>query len=380
MGLLTVDLNAVIANWRLLGRTVGSCVSAVIKADAYGLGANEVGSALYTEGCRDFFFATLKEAIDSRAYLSLDANCYVLHGVVTGEEHLFSRHKLIPVLSSITAIKVWVEWCWNFKNNNPSLPCVLKIDTGMTRLGLSAIELAEFCSSKGILSRINPVVLMSHLACSDDANHPQNITQLQSFNEAAAMLKKYFPQILLSIANSSGVFLGSDYHKDMVRTGAALYGLHPTKDMDSAIKPVVSLDLPIIRLRVINTKVGVGYGAEHVALEGQVLAVVAGGYADGLHRILGCNGTGYCRGVSVPVVGRISMDAIIFDVTKVPDILSWLTTDASCIPFSVEVINPILNISMLSQKNSSLGYEVLTSLSSGRYQRRYLLGGEERFV
>lgn len=377
MGMLTVSLDAIVANWRTLQSQVGKsvAVSAVIKANAYGLGALRVAPILYDAGCRHFFFATLAEAIAARPSIPLQARCYVFHGVPKNEEALFAEHYLIPVLSSVAAIEQWANW--RNKSAENALPCVIKFDTGMTRLGVSASELESLCREGSCLVKANPVMLMSHLACSDEAQHPQNAVQLKVFQKVSNVFRELFPNAKLSLANSGGIFLGREYHQNLVRPGAALYGLHPTVNMNSPIRAVVSLALEVIQLRAISQSVSVGYGATAQANAGQVLAVASGGYADGLHRLLSVKGEGVCCGVRVPVVGRISMDATTFDVTSVPNIKDYLHQSVVELPLMIEVVNDALNLSFISNRNGNLGYEVLTSLASGRYERRYISSSGE---
>lgn len=369
-GTLTVNVAAVVANWQTVAAHArNSITSAVIKADAYGLGAAHIGPALYRAGCRHFFFATLPEAISAGATLGADSHCYLLGGAPAGAEAELVRHKLQPVLSSLAAIERWLQWRASAGLSAEAAPAAVKFDTGMTRFGLAPEQLAALLDDGARWAALAPTLLMSHLAVADDSRNPQNARQRDGFFALAGRAKQMQPSLLLSLANSCGIYLGRDYHADLVRPGAALYGFNPSPQGVAPVTSVAHLSLPVLAVRALNRPAQVGYGAEHRAAPGQVLAVAAGGYADGLHRILGTHGYGLCRGVPVPVVGRVSMDSTVFDVSAaLPH--GCPLNDAE--PLSIEVMNSdTLTLDALSQRNHALGYEVLTSLRSGRYHRVY---------
>jgi alanine racemase len=230
-------------------------------------------------------------------------------------------------------------------------------------LGLDDSEFDHLLSVTRDNIYLNPVLLMSHLACADESAHPLNHEQLQRFSAAATKIKDRYPKIKTSLANSSGTFLGTAYHLDMVRIGAALYGINPQASFPNPLMPVVSLKLPVLQIRTTEQAESVGYGATAGVTKGARLAVVAGGYADGIHRSLGLSPEGQVDGVDVKAVGRISMDSCVFDITKL-----------SGSPEYIEVINNKLNLDYLMSTNKTLGYEVLTGLGR-RYQRRYIFTG-----
>jgi alanine racemase len=202
---------------------------------------------------------------------------------------------------------------------------------------------------------------MSHLACADECAHPLNKIQLEKFKHIITKTKNYFPHVKVSFANSSGTFLGDEYHFDMVRIGAGLYGINPQPSKPNPLKQTINLKLPILQIRVIESAVNIGYGATASAKTGQRLAVVAGGYADGINRTLGSKPRGTIDNNDVDAIGRISMDSCIFDISA--------CTNAN--PEYIEVINDKLTIDKIALENKSLGYEVLTSLGR-RYRRQYL--------
>jgi len=365
-GRLCIDLRAIAANWRRVCEQLAQPPAAVIKADAYGLGAEPVGKTLYRAGCREFFLATLDEAISARGFLPSDARLYVLGGARPGEEAEFLRWELVPVLSSLDAVERWARVSQKSSNHKLENPrgSAIKIDTGMTRLGLSDDEWRFLRARPELLRACRPRLWMSHLACADEHDHPMNREQQRRFQNYCDQIRSLFPGIRTSLANSSGIFLGPDWHYDLARTGAALYGYDPHWERDPRMTPVVRLELPVLQLRKLAREADIGYGATESRPAGSWLAVAAGGYADGLNRTLGPKAVGSLAGREVPVVGRISMDTTIFDVTGVelsqPPEQSWIS-----------VLDERLTLSRVSRRAGALGYEVLTSLK-GRYQRIYL--------
>ncbi len=362
--MLTIDLNAIQQNWLKLSTASLANVAGVIKANAYSLGAKEIGRALYAAGCREFFLASLDEAIEARSYLPKEAVIYVLGGLRDVDISMLCAHDLIPVLCSAYDVERWLK----FKGRQQlNAAAALKINTGMTRFGLDETGFFELCSDYARLNTINPKLFMSHLACADDSGHQQNIEQFNKFIKAFGQIKKAVPAIRGSLANSSGFFLGRDWHFDLVRPGAALYGINPTPSMVNPMSPVVRLTLPILQIRTLSSSEAIGYGATANLSVGAKVAVVAGGYADGVNRTLGDQPEGILFGHKVKAIGRISMDSMMFDISHVPGSESDLMQE------SVEVIGDILTIDDLMIANKSLGYEVLTSIGS-RYERKYLPG------
>lgn len=363
-GILTIDLSAILANWRCINNQLGGHASAaaVIKANAYGLGAEKVGPMLYGAGCREFFVATFEEALATREYLEPDARIYVLGGVRRGAERMFVQHALSPVLHTVEDIRRWLAIV---KETTLPPPCAVKINTGMTRLGLEVQEWLAFLTAADDLQALSPALVMSHLACAEEPDHPLNHQQLHQFQAVVAATRPLLPAARFSLANSSGVYLGDAWHFDLVRPGAALYGINPQPSKPSPLKPVVHLALPVLQVRELTSNVSIGYGASAQASAPTRLAVAAGGYADGLHRTIGRAGFGMLDQHRVPVVGRISMDATIFDVSA-----ANLEDEDKMI----EVLNNELTVDGWTERTGALGYDILTSLGY-RYQRRYVKDG-----
>lgn len=361
---LTIDLNAIQQNWLKLCALTRSNVAGVIKANAYGLGAAEVGSALYAIGCREFFLASLEEAVAARSYLPGDATIYVLGGLRNVDVvELFAR-KLIPVICSTYDVERWLK----FKTDcGINAAAVLKVNTGMTRFGLDEHDFHLICNDISRLKAINPLMLMSHLACADDVEHQQNYLQLERFLRSFTQIKKNLPAAKASLANSSGIFLGNQWHFDLVRPGAALYGINPVPLKKNPMFPVVRLSLPILQIRRLSAPESIGYGATTSLSASSRVAVVAGGYADGVNRTLGAQPDGMLLGQRVTSVGRTSMDSMIFDISHV------IASDDDLMCSSIEVVGEQYSLDRLMKDNQSLGYEVLTSIGS-RYKREYLPG------
>jgi alanine racemase len=347
---LEIDLGAVVANWRLLVRTAAPALcAAVVKADAYGLGAAPVAKALAACGCRMFFVATLDEAVALRRALGPLPEIAVLNGPLPGTAADFVAFGLIPVLNEPGQIAAW-------KGAGGARPAILHLDTGMARLGLDAREFAAL--------REDPPprawrAVMSHLACADTPEHPLNEEQRARFAAALALL----PGVAASLAASSGIFLGAPYHFDLVRPGAALYGVNPRAGHANPLAPVVRLSAKIVQIREIDRGRPVGYGAAHVMPAPGRVATVAVGYADGWLRSLSDRGCGTLAGKRVPLLGRVSMDLATFDVSAVPAGLAHPGA-------TIELLGDAYGVDAVAADAGTIGYEILTALGA-RYHRRY---------
>ena len=364
---LDIDLGAIRQNYAALGaRAEKAECAAVVKADAYGTGAEPVSRALYAAGCRHFFVATLQEAVNVRAILSDNAPAaaiYVLDGLLPGAEQIYEQHALTPVLGSLEALDDWTAFA---KTQSRPLSTALHIDTGMNRLGLGPDALPQFLRNRqAYLHGLRLELVMSHLACADEPEHPQNRRQLELFRAALAQL----PPVKASLANSAGIFLGPDYHFDLLRPGIALYGGRAVNNVKNPMRGVVCLTSNIAQVRRIKKGDGVGYGASFTAARDSLVATVPVGYADGYLRALGANGHGPTAQVCIgghlaPLCGRVSMDLITIDVTDLP-------AGLAVVGAPVELIGPHVSVDDLADVAGTIGYEILTSLGR-RYARRYL--------
>lgn len=354
---LTIDLGAVRANYRFLrSRLAGASCGAAVKADAYGLGAIPVAKALAAEDCRHFFVAHLDEGIALRAHLPASVDIFVLHGPLPDTELEFVEHRLIPVLNSASQVAGWRQAARIVARR---LPAVVQLDTGMSRLGLSPQEVENWLYDPDFLRGIDLRYLMSHLACAERQDHPMNAAQLETFQA----LRKKLPQCRTSFANSSGIFLGHAYHGDLVRPGAALYGIAPVHGASNPMQPVVTLQARVIQTRVIERGDCVGYGGTYRAAGRRRIATIATGYADGWLRSLSGRGFAQVGGVRVPLVGNVSMDTLALDVTDV----SPERVHAGAFVDLISAAQPVDDVAALA---GTIGYEILTSLGA-RYHRDY---------
>ena len=347
--ILTIDLDALVRNWRLfsdLAEQSGAISGAVIKAQAYGLDVAKIAPALLNADCQTFFVATISEAIEVRAAVGPAPSIHVFCGFLEGTGLDFVEHNLIPVLNSLDQVTAWQDF-------DKTLPCDLHVDTGMARLGLELSDIQQLPND------LNIDIVMSHLVSAEDSDAPINARQLATFKAATLPIKAQ----RRSLANSSGSFLGTDYHFDVLRPGVALYGANPTPNKPNPMKAVIRLQGRILQVRTLKNAQGVGYGSTHQAEAGTKIATLAVGYADGFLRSLSNVGFVYFGEHKANIVGRVSMDLITVDVTNVPQSLINPGQMA-------DLIGPNNPIDDVADKAGTIGYELLTQLGS-RYHRVY---------
>ncbi|KEA07401.1 alanine racemase [Agrobacterium sp. SHOUNA12C] len=364
---LTVDLDALVENWRDMAHRSGRArPSAVVKADAYGLGIEDIGEALYLAGARDFFVATADEGATLRLYAP-DARIFVLSGIWPGMERVFFENDLVPVIASEEQLTFWMSVLSDYGD----YPCALQVDTGFNRLGLpmeDALALADDVSRPASFA---PVLVMSHLACGDDPANPMNRQQLEAFRKVSAA----FEGIEASLANSAGIFLGPEYHFDLTRPGIATYGGEAVPGIANPMRPVATAEARIIQTRFVKAGETVGYGRAMQLTRDSRLAIVSAGYADGYMRSQSSGGVplrqtdlpgghGFIAGHRVPVAGRITMDLTIFDITDLPDNLVRAGD-------YVELFGSNILVDDAARAAGTIGYEMLTSLGL-RHERRYI--------
>lgn len=351
---LRIDLPAIQANWlSLRALHAGGAVAGVVKADGYGLGAAPVARALAAAGCGHFFVAHLAEGMALRAALGPGPMIAVLNGFAPGADE---DAALTPVLNDAGAIAA-------HRARPPGAGAILHLDSGMSRLGLDAGEQAMLAGAPGQLERLTLRFVMTHLACADEPGNPLNAAQAARFAEAAARIAPGVPR---SVANSSGIFLGPGFASDLARPGCALYGINPTPGRPNPMRQVVTLAAPVLQVREIPAGDTVGYGATWTASRPTRIATVAAGYADGYLRALSGRSVGHVAGRAVPLVGRVSMDLLTFDVTDAPEAVPGAL---------VVLIGPGNTPDDLAARAGTIGYEILTSLGA-RYRRDYLPANE----
>jgi alanine racemase len=357
-GILTIDLTAITDNWRTLGREAMPVeCAAVVKGDGYGCGIEPVATALANAGCRTFFVADLSEARRVRA-AAPEAIIYVLNGLFPETPAAFAQAYAQPVINSLAEL---AEWDTFVRAQNWPGGAALHVDTGMNRLGLSPGEAAAV-ATRVQSGQHGITLLMSHLACAEEPDHPLTDTQIRLFRE----MRILFRGIPASIANSSGIFLGSSAHCDLVRPGAALFGVNPTPGKPNPMRPVVDLKARIAQIRVVGKGETVGYNATWTAKRQSRIAVVAVGYADGYPRNAGSGDRAaemIVAGQRCPIAGRVSMDLIAVDISRLPD-------NAVRRGEFVTLIGDGLTVDDVGASAATIGYEILTRLGQ-RYRRVY---------
>ena len=361
-GLVTVDLNQIAANWRALAALSAPAeCAAVVKADAYGLGADRVVPALLEAGCNTFFVATPDEAAQVRA-LTADAVIYVLDGLMGGAGPRLADLGARPALASLDDCFEWAALC---DARDRVMAAAVHIDTGLHRLGLSPADVSKLAADASLFNRIGVSLVMSHLACADAPEHPLNAQQLLAFEQLRAAL----PPAPASLAASDGLMIGPDYRFDLVRPGYALYGGQPTKGLAAPVRPAVRVQARVLQVRDVPTGGAVGYSALWTATKRSRIATIAAGYADGYARAASATNAvpgghvGF-KGRLMPIVGRISMDLITIDITG-------LGESAPQRGDFVDLIGPGLSYEAVAAAQGTIGYEVLTRLPR-RFQRRYI--------
>ena len=362
--MLTINLEALRANWATINRNSGAAECAgVIKADAYGLGLEEIATALRNEGCKTFFVATLAEA---RRLRSIDPSIviYVLDGLLPGAAPHYAGYDLRPCLGSLDEVREWAEFC---DSKGQRLSAAVHVDTGINRLGLPAEEVDQLAAMPDLMEKFCCSLVMSHLACADEPAHPKNRQQRATFE----VMRSKLPPAPASLANSAGTFLGPDFQYDLVRPGIALFGGRAFVAEANPMQWVVELKARILQVRDVAEGDSVGYGASYRCDRPTRVATIACGYADGFLRAISrvdrsAGAVGFIGPHAVPVIGRVSMDLITLDVTGVPDTLArrgaW-----------VEVLGSRTTIDDLTDRAGTIGYELLTRL--GRRVHRVYVDG-----
>jgi alanine racemase len=311
----------------------------VVKADAYGLGAVGASRALAQAGARVFFTATSAEAYAVRRALGEGPQIFVLNGPSSDDITALVAAKLTPVLNSIAQIKLW----------DARGPAALHIDTGMNRLGIGPDELAQTMSA---LKDTSLALVMSHLACASDLSHPFNAVQLKRFLDASTL----FPKAPRSMASTGGVLLGPDYHFDLVRPGIGLYGSAGLDADNPPLNAAATIEAPILQVRTVEAGETFGYGATYTAPRKMHTATIALGYADGYLRSLGGRGYGFLAGAKRPILGRVSMDLTILDVTDCAEAQPGAM---------VEFLGPNAPLEEVAALAGTAPYEILTTLAGG---------------
>jgi alanine racemase len=352
-GVLTVDLAAIQANWKLLASLSNPAeTGAVVKSNAYGLGITQVAQSLWEIGARRFYVAQIDEGLELRQILP-NAEIVVLSPTLPEGLKAATAAELVVTLNNEEALGYWKEAINPPKAN-------LHFDTGITRLGFDDTSIDGMWRDLSSEEQSKVEEFSSHLACADEPSHHMNKIQLDRFEKATSGIPSAMRR---SLANSSGIFMGGSFLQNSVRPGMALYGLNPTPDRLNPMQRVVTLNVRILQIQRLTRQESVGYGATAIAKAGSVIATLGAGYADGLTRSLSGVGNVFICNEPAPIIGRVSMDLIAVDVSHIPERLLDKTTYA-------EIIGEKQSADELATSAGTIGYEILTSIGR-RYARNY---------
>ena len=340
----TVDLNALLQNFSTFERATEGETGAVVKGDAYGTGASRIAPQLSDAGCNHLFTGTLQEALIVRELVS--GSVYTLTGAVDEEAMAAVReHNVTPVLYTTQQAALWIR--------SGGGDAAIHVDTGMKRLGIPVDEVSRIRTTG-----FEPSLLMTHLACADEPQHPLNALQLQRFNET----RELFPNVKTSIGNSAGALNGEEFQGDITRPGIALYGGNPFAQQANPMKPVCTCYGRVLQKRRVPKGESIGYGASHIAPRDMELAIVGLGYADGISRLLSNRGCMAYEDHYLPIVGRVCMDLVHIDATEEPTLN---TGD------EVEFFGSTIPVDEVARVLGTISYEVLTSIAP-RVPRQYI--------
>jgi alanine racemase len=311
---LQIDKEALAANWRTLDRLSGSArAGAAVKADAYGIGAELAVPVLRDAGCTDFFVAHWCEVEEVLRHVAPGV-VSVLHGPLTSADAAFAKALGVrPVINSVHQARLWLAAGGG--------RCDVMVDTGINRLGLSLADLADEA-----VQTLDSDVLLSHLASAEE-DVPLNALQQRHWTEARSMLRHR----RASLANSAGIMLGAAYHGDLTRPGLSLYGGVPCTALEPHIRQVAHPQASIMQVREVAAGDGIGYNSTFVAPERMRIGTIALGYADGYLRCWSGKGAMLHEGRRLPVLGRVSMDMTVIDLSAAPDIREgdWVEAEYS---------------------------------------------------
>ncbi|MEM6680787.1 MAG: alanine racemase [Pseudomonadota bacterium] len=347
---LSIDLSALVRNWQQLKTQAKSDIGATVKANAYSLGVDHVAPALYAAGCNTFFVAALTEGVALRTILPA-ASIYIYSGLGAPDVAVFNQHSLKPVLNTAQQVALWAD-------QNPSPGAALHVDTGMSRLGCDAADIAALSADPALIDRAGITILMSHFACADTPDHRVNRAQIERFTT----LHRLFPQLRTSLSNSAGTLNAAVAQSDLSRPGIGIYGGNPRPGMAMQMESVVTLTAPILQVRHVKAGETIGYGADFTAPKDMRTATIGIGYADGIPRNIAGKAEVIIAGQRCAVLGRISMDTLVADVSAIAQP-----------PRHAEIIGDHITIDDMAEWAGTISYEILTGLGQ-RLERRYSVG------
>jgi len=346
---MTVDLSALVRNWLTLKQHAQGDIGATVKANAYGLGVDKVAKALAQAGCKTFFVATTSEGLNLRTILP-EASIYVFSGIRSVDLDIYKTHNLLPVLNSAEQVALWA-------GTHPPPGAALHVDTAMNRLGCNRDDVAALLAQPEHLKEAGVEILMSHLACADDPEHPVNEKQAQDFKALHTRL----PHLKTSLSNSAGALNHIIAQNDLARPGIGLYGGNPHPQNAMSLENVITVTAPILQQRTVRKGESVGYGSDFAASQDMRTATIGIGYADGIPRRVFGRAKVMIDGKPCDVVGRISMDSLVADISALDDPLA--SSEA-------EVIGTY-TVNDIAVWAGTISYEILTGLGQ-RLQRRYI--------
>jgi alanine racemase len=357
---LYVDLRAIKENYKKICAHLGSktLCAAVVKSDAYGLGVAPIVKALHLAGCRHFFCSYLDDALKIRQeFANSDVVVYVLNGVFPKTEHLFHENAITPCLISKDHVDRWVAYG---KKISQKLPCIIHVDTGMGREGLAVEEfMMLYDLEKEKLEALDIHFLMSHLANSNTPNNRKNIIQLDRFQ----LLLSRMPNLKATLANSSGLALGPQYHFDMVRPGMALYGYKGLNYADLYLSPTLSVQGRVLLTRSLTGGESIGYNSTFTCQRDTKVALISVGHGDGVLRAISNRGGILINGHMTPLIGAVSMDTMMVDITSHP-------TGTVHADMWVELYGDIESVNRFAESEGTSVYELMVRHGQ-RFQRIY---------
>lgn len=349
--LLYIDLEAIAENYTLVQKFVGKGIecAANIKYNAYGLGVINIMRALSKAGCNNFFVTSIEEAIEIRDSLSITDSVYVIKGIFSGQENLFAKSQVTPVINNKAQFEIFNNFCLK---KNQRFPAVLNVDTGINRFGFSAEEVLSLAKEGFFKQKVNISLLMSQLPFKAK-DHSKSFKSLEELRQIL--------NIPISVADSNYICLGKDYHFDVIRLGIILYGCAP-KEMN--LKNAISLYSNIIQIKKAKEDLYLGHDSSYKVEKGKIIATLPIGYAHGLKRSLSNKGVFYINNRPAPIIGEISMDFTIIDVTNIPKYDLYVGTE-------VEILGPNNSIMQMAEQAGTTRHDILLSLN-GKTKRVYI--------
>ncbi|MBY7649266.1 MAG: alanine racemase [Candidatus Liberibacter europaeus] len=361
---LKIDLSSLSNNWHSMNKLSGTArAGAVVKDNAYGLGLEKIAKTLYKNGTRDFFVANIQEGVELRTYIP-QAKIFVLNGINTGQEkHLFEAN-LIPVIASAKQLTFYSQLI----SNSTSHPYALQVDTGFNRLGLSVSEALDFSTHFSHKNNNKLSLIMSHLACAENPSSSMNYSQLEKF----LLVTKNYKGIEASLSASAGILLGENYHFQLTRPGISLYGGTHAINKIYRMQTVVTAETRIILIRKARAGEIVSYNGQKKLTRDSIIAVASIGYADGYpitlsgidsennpHKFSG--GKGFVKDCMIPILGKITMDMTMFDITDYPEIE---------LGDYIQIFGPDLKLDDVALAAGTTNYDILVKIGN-RYARYY---------